>query len=256
MKDLAKEIAEEKPMEGKVNLYWLGGASFIIRSSKSIIGIDLYLSNACMQKDGSFKRLVPAPLQPEDISLDYLIATHNHGDHLDVGFLEKFIHPGNVTKLIGPTSVMEVVKKIGIKSNRIMVLNRGENLDLDMVKIAAVFADHGQDAPDCIGVIIKIGNARIYFTSDSRYRPDFPNLVDLGGAIDVLIVPINGKYGNPDPKDASYITAWVMPRMVIPSHFWIFAEHGGDPGFFLECCRDISPNTKIVIPAISEKIVI
>jgi len=68
-------------------------------------------------------------------------------------------------------------------------------------------------------------------------------------------VPINGK-GNPDPKDASYITGWVKPEKVIPSHFWMFAEHGGDPGAFMEHCRSIAPASEIIIPSIGEKIVI
>ena len=168
--------------------------------------------------------------------------------------MDKFINTATFTKLIGLTSVKKAAKKLGIKDDSILVLDRGEGLELDNLKVSAVFADHGEYAPDCIGVIIEVSGKRIYFISDCSYRPDLPNFVDLEGAVDLLMVPINGKFGNPDPRDASYITAWVKPKKVIPCHFWIFVEHGGDPGLFVEYCREISPDAKVIIPAISEKI--
>lgn len=254
MNGFANEIVNNKPENGKVDLYWLGGTSFIIRSLSILLGLDLYLSNACMQKDGSFKRLIPAPLKPEDINLDYLIAIHDHGDHFDTESLERFINPDTGSKLIGPASVMKAANKLDISSGSLIELNRGQKIDLEGMSINAVFSDHGEYAPDCIGVIIGIGGKRIYFTSDTCYRPDLPELIDLEGKIDLLLVPINGKWGNPDPEGASSITAWVQPDKVIPSHFWLFAEHGGDPEAFAEHCKVMAPESKIVIPAIGEKI--
>ncbi len=252
--DLVKEILDLEPKEGTVNIYWLGGTSYIIRSRKLTVGLDIYLTNACMGKDGSYKRLVPSPVKAEDLKLDYIIATHDHGDHFDKGSLSTLIESKDSTKLIGPASVKDAAKKLKINEKNIIELNRGQEIDLDNINIKAVFADHGADAPDCIGVIMAIDGKRIYFTSDTCYRPDLPELVDLGGKIDLLIVPINGREGNPDPKDASYITSWVKPDKVIPSHFWMFAEHCGDPGAFAEYCRAIAPGTEIIIPAIGERI--
>lgn len=253
---LAKKLLMEKPVKGNLDFYWLGGISFIIKSSEMTVGLDLYLSNACMAKDGSFKRLIPSPIEPEQLELDYLIATHDHGDHFDTGSLDKIIRKDTLTKLIGPTSVIKAAKEMKIDGKSLIELNRGQQKDLGKTNIRAVFADHGEYAPDCIGVIINIDEKRIYFTSDTGYRPDLPELIPLDGKIDLLIVPINGKWGNPDPKDASYITAWVNPEKVIPSHFWMFTEHGGDPGAFMEYCNSIAPGSEIIIPSIGEKIVI
>lgn len=249
-----EEMFKEKQLKGNLTLHWLGGTSYIIRSDKIALGLDLYLSNACMGEDGSFKRLVPSPVRPEKLKLDFIIATHDHGDHFDIDSLDKLIDGSNSTRLIGPASVMKAAKKLSISSNNLIELNRGQKIDLESISIKAVFSDHREHSPDCIGVIIAIGGKRIYFTSDTCYRPDLPELIDLEGKIDLLIVPINGKWGNPDPKDASYITAWVKPDKVIPSHFWMFAEHGGDPGAFTEQCKIIAPESEIVIPAIGEKI--
>ena len=252
MYDLAKKILEDKVHDKGVLLFWLGGAGYIIKNNSITIGLDIYLSNFCQNKKGDFKRLIPPPLEPEEIRLDYLVSTHTHGDHLDIGSLNKFINAKTYTKLIGPTSVIKVCKELDIDNTKLIKLDRGENIDIDNINIEAVFADHGKLAPDCIGVVIGIGEKNIYFTSDTSFSPVLLQLVNLKDKINLLIVPINGKFGNPDPIDASYITAWVKPDIVVPSHFWMFKEHGGDPGKFVRYCSEIAPMAKIEVLAIGE----
>ncbi|MCK5567943.1 MAG: MBL fold metallo-hydrolase, partial [Actinomycetia bacterium] len=118
--DLVKEILDLEPKEGTVNIYWLGGTSYIIRSRKLTIGLDIYLSNVCMGKDGSYKRLVPSPVKAEDLKLDYIVATHDHGDHFDEGSLSTLIESKDSTKLIGPASVKDAAKKLKINEKYII----------------------------------------------------------------------------------------------------------------------------------------
>ena len=253
MLDLAAQLIHEVIPGSKVSLYWLGGVGYIIKTNKITLGLDLYLSNSCMNKNGDFKRLIPSLMDAKDIELDYLIATHDHGDHFDVGSIQQFINDGTKTRLIGPDSVINAGKELGLAESKLVKLDRNEQIAVDGIKIRGVFADHGEYSPDAIGVIIEIEGKSIYFTGDTCYRVDFPQLVPIKDKIDLLIVPINGKFGNPDAKDASYITAWVKPQIVIPCHFWMFKEHGGDPGEFVKCCQEIAPSSKIVIPAIGEE---
>lgn len=253
MSSLGKRIMNNNCNPNDILLYWLGGAGFVIKKGNTLIGIDIYLSDACRNERDDFKRLIPPPLEPEDIRLDYLISTHEHGDHFDVGSITKFINRETETKLICPATVAKESKKLGIASSSVIELNRNESVNLGDIKIAGVFCDHGTQSPDAIGVIIKIGGRTIYFTSDTCYRSDLYKLVPLKDNIDVLLVPINGKFGNPDSKDASYITSWVKPRIVVPCHFWLFKEHGGDPGEFIACCEEIAPDSKIAVLAIGEE---
>lgn len=252
MVNLAKRIMENDTSD-YVFLYWLGGAGFVIKHKNLRIGIDLYLSDACRNEKEEFKRLIPPPLDAEEIMLDYLIATHEHGDHLDVGSLKKFISDKTDTKLIGTGTVLKESRKLGIQDSRIIKLDRNEDIDQGDFKISGVFADHGNQSLDAIGALIEIGGKNIYFTSDTCYRPDIYRLVPLKKEIDLLIVPINGTYGNPDSKDASYITAWVKPKTVVPCHFWLFKEHGGNPGEFVKYCREIAPTSRIKVLAVGEE---
>jgi len=235
-----------------LHLYWLGGAGFLVRADNLTIGIDLYLSNACMREDESFKRLVPPPVSPKDLKLDYLIASHEHGDHFDTGSIHQLISPANATQLICPGNTAKEAVYLGIDPARIHELNRGDSLDLNGFSIRAVMADHGDDSPDAIGFFLSVRGKVIYFVGDSRFRTDFLGCIGPHEAIDVLLVPINGRFGNPDGRDAAYFAQMLKPKVVIPCHYWLFLEHGGDPGDFLECCGRIASESKAKILSIGE----
>ena len=252
MIDISGEIKKHKIEETNIDIYWLGGASFLIRSKKKIIGIDLYLSDDCRKSNDEYKRLVPPIINPINIELDYLIATHEHADHLDISSLVKFINPDTKTVLAGPKSVMDIANNIGSQESKLRKLDRYEEIDLNGITLEAVYADHGEYSVDAIGLIIKIYDKNIYFTGDTCYRYDLPELIFLKEKVDILIVPINGNFGNPDPKDAAYITSWVNPEIVIPCHFGLFKEQGGNPGEFNEYCKEISPGTTVRILTVGE----
>ena len=255
MYNLAEKINNKKSKPGELVLYWIGGVSYIIKYNKITIGLDLYLSDSCRNKKDEFKRIIPQFIGPEELKLDYLIATHDHGDHFDHGSIKGMVNNNTNTKLLGPDSVVKTARDLGIDSLKLIKFNRGNSIKINEINYTAVPSDHGEYSPDCIGIIIKMGGKNIYFTSDTCYRDDFLEMVDLKEKIDVLIVPINGKFGNPDAKDASKITNMVKPRMVIPCHFWMFAEHGGDPGEFKEQCSKIAPGVKMILPAIGEELI-
>ena len=55
---------------------------------------------------------------------------------------------------------------------------------------------------------------------------------------------INGRFGNMDAHEAALLTRLAAPRVVIPSHFWMFVEQDGEPGVFLEQCKELASQTK------------
>jgi L-ascorbate 6-phosphate lactonase len=74
----------------------------------------------------------------------------------------------------------------------------------------------------------------------SAYAPDRIR-ESLGNiAIDVMIAPINGAYGNLNAKEACGLAELLKPKILIASHFWMFVEHGGDPALFLEESKRLS----------------
>jgi len=235
-----------------VSLRWMGGAGFLVDTGSVIIGIDLYLSNSCMAPDGKYKRMTPAPAGPESLKLDYLVASHEHGDHLDTGSINKLVRADNNALLICPAATRAAAELAGVDRGRIVEFNRGQTFETDSFCIRAVPADHGDDSPDAIGFVLKVDGKVIYFMGDTCYRADLRQYIGGCEQVDVLLVPINGKFGNPGSREAALYMEMFKPKIAIPCHFWLFVEHGGDPGEFLGYCEELEFSTEVRVLAIGE----
>jgi L-ascorbate 6-phosphate lactonase len=126
-------------------------------------------------------------------------------------------------------------EQFGVSSDRYAVISRGQTLDYGDFRLIGVYADHGELAPDALGVILQVGEIKVWQVGDSAYRPDmWQDVFALG--IDVLIPPINGAFGNLDGIEAAKLAADCGAKVVIPCHYWMFAEHDGNPAQFLQAC--------------------
>ena len=253
MNTLARRIAACHPPSGEVVIYWMAGAGFVLKTSRLTVGIDLYLSNAC-QSDAGFKRIYPTLVYPDELNLDLLITTHDHGDHLDMGSITDFGLAG--IRILGPGSCMKVCREKGISDDLLIELNRWEEVDFRGVRIEAVEADHGEYAPDCIGVVLDLDGKTVYYASDTCPRFDVIDKVKSRHAIDAYLVPINGRYGNPDGVQAATMTKRLEPKVVVPCHFWMFVEHGSEPWVFVEEAEKMCPNTDVRLLAVGEPLTI
>lgn len=228
---------------------WTGGAGILISCGDKVLGIDLYFSNACMTQDGMFKRMIPPPWPARETEFDYLICSHEHGDHTDIGSIPEWF--GKKERiLLGPDSVMSLCEDMVSVGQRI-TFNRGDEREAGPFSVKAVFCDHGDLSPDAIGVLVTAGGKRVYYTGDMTFRPDFPDTTGVG-SVDLLVIPINGQYGNPTPAQAAAMTAMLSPKVVMPCHYWLFVEHGGDPASFVRECLGRAPETLCRTPAVGE----
>ena len=242
-----------KPNDEKVHLYWTGGAGFIITYCGLRIGIDLYLSDACRGENDDFKRLTLAPCMAEELELDYLISTHDHGDHFDTISVPKLLEKNKNMKIICPTSVIEFAKNRGIDTTRFIKLDHGMKFKEGLLDLFAVIADHGEETPDAIGVIFNFNGKRIFFAGDGTYHDDYTQLTYSEKGFDIMLVAINGQYGNPDSQQAADIAYMLEAKTVIPCHFWMFKEHGGDPRTFVNACEAKKPKLRAVVLAVGEE---
>ncbi len=66
--------------------------------------------------------------------------------------------------------------------------------------------------------------------------------------IDLLLLPINGKYGNMTEQDAAKAAEILKPKVAVPCHFWSLpGNSGGDPLAFFEAAAQLIPGTESVI---------
>ena len=66
-----------------MKIKFLGQSGYLLKTENSEIIIDPYLSDSVNRVAGR-PRVLPIPIDPQDINCDAVICTHNHLDHVDI----------------------------------------------------------------------------------------------------------------------------------------------------------------------------
>lgn len=228
MYDFADSI--RKSPQNFVHLFFLGQAGFIIKNkSGKLFAIDPYLSD-CVERvegDSAFKRLLPKILAPDELDLDILLCTHFHRDHYDVDSVPGMVKDN--TTLICPEDCLEDIKSAGIKKDGYTIVKPGDEITKSDYTVKIINCDHGTAAPYAVGALVKTDGIVFAFTGDTCLRLDRADELKALGKVNVLVAPINGKYGNMDSADCLKLGLAVEPDILIPCHFGMFSAHGGNP---------------------------
>lgn len=253
MNDFVFNLKTTNVPDGSIGVFFLGQAGFVFKTPDEVlVAVDPYLSDCCNRYFG-FKRLMPYIMSADDVIFDELIITHAHYDHFDPDSVPAMMANGK-THLIGALDTKAECDRLGIKGN-ITYIKDGDVVNSRGVKVEAVPCDHGSDTPDAIGLLITISNKTIYIMGDTAYRPDYLKNKKLS-EVDLLILPINGAFGNLNEKQAAEVVSILKPKLAIPCHFWNFAEHGGNPAVFCKELKEIAPDVQYTMMRQGEGIII
>ncbi|NLV73167.1 MAG: MBL fold metallo-hydrolase [Chloroflexi bacterium] len=241
----AQRLRELTVAQGTLAITWLAQAGCVFKTpAGTILYVDPYLSDYVYRMHG-FKRLMGTPVEADEVEADYVISTHAHGDHLDLDALP-IIARNPRTHFVGALDCIPEYERMGLPRARYSALAAGEHLTLGDVTLWGVYADHGEGTPHAIGVVVECGGIRVWQVGDTAYRPE--RMQDaIGLHPQVIIPPINGAFGNLDGVQAAQLAAVSGAEYAIPCHFWMFAEHNGNPAQFLEACRELAPK---VVPVL------
>lgn len=242
---------------GESGIYYTGQAGFIFKSKAgTTIGVDLYLSDCVERFDGlEMKRLSPKVVNPSDLLLDYVVATHCHLDHFDIDAMP-FLMANHHTKLLAAKDCKGFVETLQLDKMRTVYMDEGDSIQCGDVTVQAVFCDHGTGAPEAVGLVINFDSIKIYIAGDTCLRMDKAPAIARYGPFDVMIAPINGAYGNLNETEAVQLCGFHMPKMMIPCHYWTFAGHNGDPGKFQKEIKEKLPGQDYLLMAAGEWAVI
>lgn len=250
----SENILQQKLHLGELAVFFIGQAGFVFKTpDNTLIAIDLYLSDCCERIFG-FKRLIPKLIAPDELVFDAVITTHAHYDHFDIDAMPGLMsHPKTVlyTSLEG----VKESEKLPISPDRVKLLSTGTVCDINDLRIKAVYCDHGEMAPDAVGILLSYGDKSVYITGDTSYKPD-EILKYVPQSIDIMIVPINGAFGNMNEHEAVLLTKALSPKVVIPCHYGNFAEHGGDPKLFIKNLTNLLPHQKYATMSLGDLLVI
>ncbi len=214
---------------GETAIVFMGQAGFVLVDREGLTySVDVYFSDCCEREFG-FKRLTPKITDPCELSPDFVLTTHAHYDHLDIDAVPALMENGKTVLYTTENGVREC-DAIGIENN-VKTIKRGNVYRIGNIDLVTVFCDHGNLAPDAVGFLISVGGKKILLCGDTAYRPEkIGFLADFD--IDIMFVPINGAFGNLNEKEAADYTKIIRPGIIVPCHYGMFAEHGGDVGKF------------------------
>lgn len=237
MRSFSETVQTTQVPQGNLAVFFLGQAGFLLKTPEGkLIAIDPYLSNCCERFFG-FKRLMPRIVEPDELQLDTLLISHGHYDHFDPDSVPSLLTGS--TALIGAQDVQAECRQLGLQGD-ITYLSCGQTVCRDGMTVTGVPCDHGELAPDALGLLIRAAGKTIYYMGDTAYRPDLLENPLLQN-VDLLLLPINGAFGNLNEQQAAQVIARLQPKLAVPCHYWNFAEHGGNPGIFMEQMAKLAP---------------
>lgn len=242
--------------KGETCLFHLGQAGFVVRSKRGqTLGIDLYLSECVERVEGNdgYHRLQPQIVDAEDFYLDVVITTHFHRDHFDIDAMPLLMANGK-TILFCAYDCKGDVERLGIDQNRVTYVKPGDHHKVGDFDIHFINSDHGAGAPQEVGVLVTVDGKNILEVGDTSLHLDWKEEYLQNGALDVLIAPINGAYGNLNEQEQVILTKALQPKLAVPCHFGMFASHGGHPGLWRELLLEQLPNQKYKIFTMGEGI--
>lgn len=250
----AEKIMRTTVPRNHVAVFFMGQAGIILKNSKgTLVAIDLYLSDCCERYFG-FKRLMPKILDADDIEFDIIITTHAHYDHFDIDAMP-FLMDNDKSKLYTALDVKELCEQLNLPMDRVKFIGCGNGYVEQDIKIEAVYCDHGELAPYAVGLVLTVEGKTIYITGDTALRTE--KIVDIASRqIDLMVAPINGAFGNLDEDEAVTLCEFINPNLIVPCHYWNFAEHGGNPGLFAENMKSRLPDQKYQLMCMGDCIIL
>ena len=244
--------------QSRVGIHWFGQSSFALQDPDgTIVQLDPYFP-----RERPADRFVhtEAPLDESTLKTDYVLLTHDHGDHTCMESLLR-IHaafPG--CRYVGPSESLARMADGGIPANLLQEVTAGDAVEAGTMNATAVWAKPpaGDPAaeikpPDVphLGYVVEAGPIRVYVSGDPiNTFADHDGLIhpiaELKPHIGLLTThPSEGEF----PFFAGSIETALKLGLeaAVPAHYSCFVTRDYDPGEWTAMFPDHGPEP-IVIP--------
>ena len=250
---------------GTIALWWLGQAGFAVRASGLVLLLDPFLTPMA-------ERVSAPAFDPEEaVDVDVVICSHEHYDHLDLASLPTIARVSPGARFVVPRPLVDAVAAAGVPRARLIGAQPDERIRVDGVTLHPVPARHGVGMADAytfgrelsnglyryLGYVIEIARVRVYSAGDTIA---FDGLIDRLRRleVDIALLPINGRsyfreqldiVGNLDEREAADLAAAVGAKVLVPTHYEMFAANQGRPGVLVDYVRARHPTLTCYVPA-------
>lgn len=197
-----------------MKIKWLGHSALLLEGSKSVL-IDPFLTGN-----------PSAALSVNDITkCDFVIATHDHSDHLGDSF-EICKKTGAI--FVSLFEIAEVADKEGISAE---MMNVGGTVENSGIKISMVPALHTAGlGGTAVGVVVEMDGKSVYHAGDTGLTMDMKLIGEMYRP-DIAFLPIDGRF-TMTPKLAAKAVELLNVPKAVPFHYNTFPAIESSPEDF------------------------
>jgi L-ascorbate metabolism protein UlaG (beta-lactamase superfamily) len=259
--DLGSRLSAWRPPRDSVGIVALGQAGFALRSRDDLVLIDPFLSPRP-------ERLIDPVVDPRRLTgVRVVLATHEHGDHLDLPTWAALAEASPNARFIVPEPLLPLVADAGIPDDRVSGARLGTPIQVGEARATAVPARHAvgiEDgyslgdgrAPRFVGYVVELDGVRLYHAGDTL---DDERIIAAAGELhpDIALIPINGRdaeregrgiVGNLSPDEAAGVARDLSVALAIPMHFDTIRGNEGRADAFVRAMRRRHPGASVWVP--------
>ena len=251
----------------KTRFIWFGHSTFLLQIKGKNLLIDPMFSNVPAPNPllGNKRFSNKLPIEIEKLpSIDAVLITHDHYDHLDYESIQKLKDKVNI--FYTPLGIGIHLLKWGVEKERIIELDWWQEIKFDELTIRCTPAQHfsGRGISDrektlWCSWIIQSDDENLFFSGDSGYASHFKEIGDQYGPFDFAFMEC-GQYNNlwplvhMLPEETAQAGLDIKAKRIMPIHWGAFklASHSWTDPVERISKKAKELNVDLVIPKIGE----
>jgi L-ascorbate metabolism protein UlaG (beta-lactamase superfamily) len=253
--------------EPGLRAFWIGHASLYIEIDGVRLLVDPIFSEYASPFDVGPKRFHPVPIALSDLpSIDAVLITHDHYDHLDQRTVQQLARGG--ARFFVPLGIGAHLERWGVAADRVRELEWWQEKSVGDVRIVSTPSRHysGRRLGDRNATLwtswsVISARHRLYVSGDTGYSDHFRTIGERLGPFDLSFIKV-GAYGpgapwldiHMSPEDAVRAHRDVRARRLFPVHWGTFnlAFHDWDEPIKRAAAAARASGVELVTPRVGE----
>jgi L-ascorbate 6-phosphate lactonase len=263
--DHAARLAMTGTSAGRMTIRWLGQSGFVLSIGGARILVDPWLSAHPLRVRP------PEPITGLPDGIGWLLASHEHEDHLDLASLPALIdrYPG--LEIVVPSPLRDRVAAVDRRA-RVRGVQPGDVVRMGETVAHVVHAWHGVRVSDgysdghalgadgrtpYAGFVMRSPGIAVYHAGDSIAGPDLADEI-LPFGVDIALLPVNGRnasreaagiLGNLDAREAVALAGEIGASLLVPMHHDMVRGNRVPVGRVVEAARAAGRRLSVLVPA-------